>query len=434
MRWEQAIQYASLSDVGFRRRNNEDNCCVHVASDRELWLRRGHLFLVADGMGGHAVGELASKMAVDTIPHTFFKSREPDVSKALVEAVRTANKAIHTRGSQNIDFHRMGTTCAALVLCSAGAITGHVGDSRVYRVRSSRIDLFTADHSLQWELEQRGGASEYAILNEARHIITRSLGPQEDVEVELTGPHSVRAGDVFVVCSDGLTAHVSDEEIGLIARDLPVAEACRLLVHLANLRGGSDNITVIVVRVGAAPGEPEPEPLPPPPPGEERVSTNLLVAAWALAAQFAAGLILILAADQPVWGTLLVLVALVGAVLLALRPPGRHDEPDDTFDHSARVAPARTTPLKHTNHRLLQELATLEADLRRSATEEEWSIDWQAHQQALAAAKSALSEKNYPRALQELGRCIDTLMFGVHQFRKQLVREIRWGKGAANSS
>ncbi|NOX56215.1 MAG: serine/threonine-protein phosphatase, partial [Planctomycetes bacterium] len=295
MHWEQQVQYASLTDVGFRRRNNEDQYAVHLSPDRETWSRYGHLFVVADGMGGHAVGELASKIAIDTIPHIFFKHRARDAAEGLKAAIEAANAAIHGRGSQNFDFNRMGTTCAALVLTPNGAITGHVGDSRVYRIRGGRIDLLTQDHSLQWELERRGRLQpEHVILNEARHIITRSLGPEESVEVDLTGPHTIWPGDVFVLCSDGLTAHVSDEEIGILARELPPKEACRLLVHLANLRGGSDNITVIVARVGEMPSGVSIEQPAAAAPTREAASWKLLAVYWGLAGLFVAGAVLIL--------------------------------------------------------------------------------------------------------------------------------------------
>ena len=254
MRWEQPVQYASLSDIGFRRRMNQDTFAVQICSDRETWREHGHLFLVCDGMGGHAVGELASKIAADTIPHTFYKSRAKDVGTALRESIESANAAIYERGNLNRDFERMGTTCAAVALGPYGVVIGHVGDSRVYRVRRDRIDQLTFDHSLQWELLRQGRMKpEDIFLHEPRHIITRSLGPEPAVRVDVDGPYPVLPGDVFILCSDGLTGHLKDEEIGAVARELTPADAVRLLVNLANLRGGSDNITVLAVRIGDAP-------------------------------------------------------------------------------------------------------------------------------------------------------------------------------------
>ena len=135
MRWEQKVQFASQSDIGFRRRNNQDSHAVTLSPDAETFQVRGHLFIVADGMGGHAVGELASKICVDTIPHTYFKNRAGDIPTALTAAIHDANSAVHEKGSQNAEFNRMGTTVVALVLGPQGAVIGHVGDSRLYRVR-----------------------------------------------------------------------------------------------------------------------------------------------------------------------------------------------------------------------------------------------------------------------------------------------------------
>src|SRR5438270_2429556 len=140
MLWEQKVEYAALSDIGFRRRNNQDSYAVQIAADRAEWDRRGHLFLVADGMGGHAVGELASKIAADTIPHTYQKLQDAGPADALKAAVVTGNATINARGEMNRDFTRMGTTCTTLVLCPQGAVIAHVGDSRAYRVRSDRIE------------------------------------------------------------------------------------------------------------------------------------------------------------------------------------------------------------------------------------------------------------------------------------------------------
>ena len=215
MLWEQAVRYAILSDVGMRRRNNQDSATVRLAVDRDAFARRGHLFVVADGMGGHAVGELASRIACESLPLTYLKSKHAAASEALREAVTAANTAIHEKGTANHDFARMGTTCTTLVLCEAGAIIGHVGDSRCYRVRRGRIDQLSFDHSLQWELIRRGGKDPNVVFqNEPRHVITRSLGPEPSVEVDIEGPYAVLPGDVYVLCSDGLPGHVSDQEIG----------------------------------------------------------------------------------------------------------------------------------------------------------------------------------------------------------------------------
>ena len=269
MRWEQPIRYASVSDIGFRRRNNQDSCAIRICSDQQTWREHGHLLMVADGMGGHAVGELASKIAADTVCHTFFKLRDLDVVDALQPSLETANATINERGSLNRDFARMGTTCTSLVLCSQGAVIGHVGDSRAYRIRGDRIDQLTFDHSLHWELMRQGRMRPDDVFHARIAPRDYSLAGSRSRPCRSTskGPYPVLPGDVYLLCSDGLTGHVQDAEIGIIARELPPQEACRLLVNLANLRGGSDNITVVAVQVGGAGDDTEPEEEPPAPPG-----------------------------------------------------------------------------------------------------------------------------------------------------------------------
>jgi protein phosphatase len=142
-----------------------------------------------------------------------------------------------------------------LVLLPQGALIGHVGDSRVYRLRGSVLEQLTFDHSLVWELEASGELSEAVIRGGAipKNVITRSLGPNPSVQVDLEGPFVVMEGDQFLLCSDGLSGQVSDEEISHLLQVLDVDQAARVLVDLANLRGGPDNISVIVVKVLALP-------------------------------------------------------------------------------------------------------------------------------------------------------------------------------------
>ncbi len=135
----------------------------------------------------------------------------------------------------------MGTTASALLLLPQGALTGHVGDSRVYRLRGKCLEQLTFDHSLVWEMSAAGQLPKNALPGFVpKNIITRSLGPHADVKVDLEGPYPLEAGDTFLLCSDGLSGQVSDEEIGALLHCLPPAEAAQVLVDLANLRGGPD--------------------------------------------------------------------------------------------------------------------------------------------------------------------------------------------------
>ena len=247
--WEGALEYAAATDIGRRRSTNQDAYAIVLQRDARHFERMGHLFVVADGMGAHAAGELASSLAVDSIPHHYLKrDDETPPWDAIVQAFRHANASVHARGEANLEFQNMGTTACALLLLPSGALVAHVGDSRVYRLHDNVLEQLTFDHSLVWELEA-AGHTHHIETNRIKHIITRSLGPNPEVEVDLEGPFPVQVGDVFLLCTDGLTGQVADEEIADILAHLPPAEATRLLVNLANERGGPDNITVIVLRV-----------------------------------------------------------------------------------------------------------------------------------------------------------------------------------------
>ncbi len=258
------IEYASLSDVGVRRSHNQDSFATLPANDMEQWDGRGHVFVVADGMGAHAVGELASKIAADSIPHIYSKHAHEGPMQALRKAFVETNLHIHTRGQQNREFTGMGTTGTALVIRPEGAWIGHVGDSRCYRVRGGKIQQLTFDHSLVWELARRQNRAPEELVGVPTNVIVRSLGPEPIVQVDVEGPHPVQPGDYYLLCSDGLSGQVSDREIGSVLSSLPPEEACRFLINLANLQGGPDNITVIVVHVAGQPAALSDNDLPPP--------------------------------------------------------------------------------------------------------------------------------------------------------------------------
>jgi PPM family protein phosphatase len=247
------IEYASLTDVGIRRSHNQDAHATLLAGDEQQWQERGHLFVVADGMGAYAVGELASELAVGIIPHTYHKQAAQNGVPSLRKAFIEANATIHAKGQQNPEFSGMGTTSTALLLRPEGAWVGHVGDSRAYRIRAGKIEQMSFDHSLRWEMARRQGRDPDSLQGIASNVIVRSLGPEPLVEVDIEGPHPIQEGDLYVLCSDGLSGPVTDPEIGAIASSMSPAEACRALVGLANLRGGPDNITVVIVHVKEKP-------------------------------------------------------------------------------------------------------------------------------------------------------------------------------------
>ena len=242
------IRCAAASDVGMRRRNNQDSLAVALAESSKSWRERGHLFVIADGMGAHAAGELASKLATDHIPLAYHKARDRDPADSLVEAVHEANERIHRKGQDSVDFHGMGTTCCCLLLLPSGALTAHVGDSRIYRLRGNAFEQLTFDHSLVWEMGAAGQASDADVpAFVPRNVITRSLGPHPQVKVDVEGPFPISPGDRFLLCSDGLTGPLNAELIGLVLATLPPKDAAQTLVDLANLLGGPDNISVITI-------------------------------------------------------------------------------------------------------------------------------------------------------------------------------------------
>jgi protein phosphatase len=210
---------------------------------------RGHLFIVADGMGAHAAGEVASKMAVDTIMQSYTKRTGEIPINALARAVMDAHKRIREKGRREDAFRDMGTTCDAFAMTPQGIVIAHVGDSRVYRIRANRIEQMTFDHSLVWEIcEVNKLPYDCPPYHIPKNQITRSLGPTENLVVDVEGPHRIQVGDIFLSCSDGLTGQVKDHEIGEIVTLLQPDIAAETLVNITNLRGGPDNTTILIAQ------------------------------------------------------------------------------------------------------------------------------------------------------------------------------------------
>ncbi|HEY1189300.1 MAG TPA: protein phosphatase 2C domain-containing protein [Gemmata sp.] len=243
------VRYAALTDVGVKRSHNQDACAAQPAVDATGFGLQGHVFVVADGMGGHAVGEKASAKAARDIPFLYSKHARDGVISAIRRAFQEANAGIYEIGQQNPEFRGLGTTSTALVIRPEGAWVGHVGDSRAYRIRAGKAEQLTFDHSWVWEIARRQGVDPDELGDFKKNVIIRSLGPDPEVEVDIEGPYPVEPGDSFLLCSDGLTGVVTPQEVGAAVTALPPDEAVRFLVHLANLRGGPDNITVVIVQV-----------------------------------------------------------------------------------------------------------------------------------------------------------------------------------------
>ena len=247
--WSSCLDFAACTDIGLRRTNNQDNYAVVPASSQEEWNSRGHLFLVADGMGGNAAGELASKLAADHVPMLYKKKVDQIPSEALRAAIIETNDLIHKRGNSSDDFRGMGTTCCSFLFLPDGALIGHVGDSRCYRLRGNVIEQMTFDHSLVWEMQALARQNGETLTDQVpKNYITRCLGVHPETIPDIEGPFPLQPGDTYLLCSDGLSGQVTDDEIGKILYTLPPALAVETLRDLAILRGGPDNITVVVAK------------------------------------------------------------------------------------------------------------------------------------------------------------------------------------------
>jgi protein phosphatase len=420
MRWEQKLQHATLSDVGLRRQNNEDSASAHICGSADDFERRGYMFLVADGMGGHAVGELASQMAAEIIPHAWTKLTGDSVPHVLRETVVSANRQIHERGSTNRDFLRMGTTCTALALTPGGAYVAHVGDSRCYRIRRDRIDQLTFDHSLHWEMQRQARETGIPMeLPEHRNIITRSLGPEAEVQVDIEGPFLVLPGDIYLLCSDGLSGEVRDEEIGGLAAELSPAQACKMLVHLANMRGGGDNCTVTVVRVGELPANVPPPELPVETIPSQPISAPTMIVGGLSFALLALGVAMMFM-NQVIGGAVMSAISIAVLITLKLKQP--KPEPTEVTQESdlSRTnlwRPYRTA-VNRSSQEMFESLANLEGQVAKVARDEGWPVNWSQHSAAVQGAVEAKLEQRFAKGLRDISRAIDFLMTALYTARR----------------
>lgn len=246
------IQVSLLSDVGCQRTENEDRITCIQPTESSLLSHKGVLTVVADGMGGHAAGEVASSLAVEVIRRAYYEDGE-DPCATLQKAFAQANREIYQTALQDSRLTGMGTTCTALVFRNGSAFCAHVGDSRVYLVRNGEIFLMTEDHTVVMEMVKSGLITfAEAQSHPERSVLSRALGTKPTVEVSIwKKPFPVRVSDVFVLCSDGLSDVVNEEEIkAAITQGGP--SACANLITLAKERGGYDNITVGVLSVKPA--------------------------------------------------------------------------------------------------------------------------------------------------------------------------------------
>jgi protein phosphatase len=244
------VSISSVTDTGCVRESNEDCCNVVEPDDPATLDNKGVLIVVADGIGGSRAGEVASRLAVEMVARAYYASSD-EPTGALAYAFQEANNEIHELSLVRGEFSGMGTTCTALVIYGRVAYSAHVGDSRLYLVRSSSIYQMTEDHSVVKELVKWGALTpDAARRHPDRNLILRALGSRETVNIATWDhPLPVRSGDCFVLCSDGLHDAITDDEICMATQSAETALVCESLIATARRRGGYDNITVAIARV-----------------------------------------------------------------------------------------------------------------------------------------------------------------------------------------
>jgi protein phosphatase len=418
--WQAFIDYAELTDVGLRRANNQDSSAVMLAGSEVDFFRRGHLFVVADGMGRHAAGELASKIAVDTVPLEYFKQPHTTPPVALKSALEEGNRRIYSRGQENPDFKGMGTTTSTLAILPQGALVGHVGDSRVYRLRDGVLEQLSFDHSVVWEMQAAARATGAELpTNIPKNYITRSLGHDGRVNVDLEGPFPLAEGDTFLLCSDGLSGQVEDDEIGAVLGCLAPTEAARVLIDLANLRGGPDNITVIVAKVGNLSAVQSAEP---PSTSSGGGLSRVSLGAWV---GLGVGLLLgaLMAAAGKWIGAAVGGVVAVGSAFFALAQAttgGRRM----TWGRAPYGKGPHTSLPCRVGDPLLEKFATLITKLRESTSQQNWTIDWASLDKRVAEAGRLRQGGKVVEACREYCRSLSFLMSEIRRQRAPARRHV----------
>lgn len=249
------VRFSGDTNVGMKRDHNEDSFYLPETE---------RLAIVADGMGGHASGEVASRMAVElmvkffreteeeqelTWPYKIDRGHRHDINR-MVTAIKLANLKIHEEAQRNPACHGMGTTVVSTLFLDDGLIVGHVGDSRLYRLRDGRLEQLTEDHSLLNDyIKMKHLSPEEVAAFPHKNVIVRALGMKPSVQVDVIADQP-RLGDLYVLCSDGLSSMVSDPDIATVVSGEPdLDRLCERLIATANQNGGLDNVTVVASRI-----------------------------------------------------------------------------------------------------------------------------------------------------------------------------------------
>ena len=243
------IDYSGLSDVGMVRTENQDSFGQFPASSLDSYQPGGLLFVVADGMGGHANGQEASQMAVRVTSEEYYANPGSKIDKVLAGAVNTANTAIFQKSALSQDKSQMGSTLSVLAITGDLAHIAHVGDSRIYLIRDKQLRQLTTDHTKVEDLKRAGILNKEDAKNHPqKSVLNRALGIKEHMRVDVSTHIPLISGDIFVLCTDGVAKVTKDELLDIASHESP-PQACGKIISLANERGGEDNSTVQIVKV-----------------------------------------------------------------------------------------------------------------------------------------------------------------------------------------
>lgn len=254
MKIRPGIEIAALTDVGCQRENNEDSYGYWESDDDAVFARLGRLAIVADGMGGHEGGQIASHIAVDAIQESYANTTAADPQHALVTALGDAHRRIQQRAREDANLQGMGTTSTAFAIVGRQLHYAHVGDSRLYLLRNGTLKVLSRDHSLVARLVETGLIREEEAENHPqKHVLTAALGVAADIEPDAPAqPIPLENSDIVVICTDGLWGQLTEKELREILVSQKPAQACQSLVRLAKEHGGPDNLTLQIARIVAA--------------------------------------------------------------------------------------------------------------------------------------------------------------------------------------
>jgi PPM family protein phosphatase len=247
-----AITHGCRSDRGMVREENQDSCGWLPQAPDGLKSPGGMLFVVADGMGGHRARRRASELAVSAVTSSYAACAATAIPDLLRHVLAEANTRIYSEAERKPALQEMGTTCTLLVLQESSYWIGHIGDSKVFVATDSELRQLTTDQSHVGELVRRGIITrEQAWVHPERNRITRALGTQLEALPEISGPFPIAPGMWFIMCTDGLTNHLAEEEIRRMVVGCDPQATADEMVALANKRDGTDNVTVLIIQVGA---------------------------------------------------------------------------------------------------------------------------------------------------------------------------------------